>query len=562
MNAPITDPNLIAQLEAAPVYQPPVNQNQQQSSMKAPITDPKLIAQLEGASLQPPTSGVMGTLQNLGTGIVHGLQGGVNDILNLPGVSSLIPGASAVSQNAPQFNGSGIAYKSGDLVGGTIPWIAGGGALDAARGVAEGVPLAGSLARALGGSGWASTAARQGIGNTIGGAVFNPNDAAQGAQNAGEISLGLSGLGLGGKMLGSAVSAIRPQQYAEQFLQNLGGGNSLENNAQSLAQDLQTSFQKQKEAGNALYRPVWDSVGSGSIYDGIDKTNSSYLNLPKSVTNSLTPNLKTLENQFLSAPTFQNAHVLQSQMGSEIRSLSSGDYQTKIAAQNMQTAQNALRSDMQNHLSNLDSINKNSFGQPTSLAQQYNVASQNWAQNVAPYLENKNISAIATGDVTNPRNITNIFKNPEPEVQKVVDDMGPQANSKILYAELGKQLKNLTPEGLQSAISGLENKGLSSYVTPEVSQQSQILAGKIAKRNLAQQASGFALGGAVGNAAGLPMGELIGAGIGTLGSPMAMQAIQNYMPIRQLAEALTSTAKNAAPVARAGIVSNYSNGGQ
>jgi hypothetical protein len=267
---------------------------------------------------------------------------------------------------------------------------------------------------------------------------------------------------------------------------------------------LQNAYENRVAEGNALYSPVFNSLGDKSIYDGLNPALSSYQALENGLLKN-NRNLNSLNQQFTANPTLQNAHNLQSQLGTAIRKLQSSDAKGNLSVadrntmQGYQAAQDALRSDINTFLT----------GQNPALANQYDKATANWAQNVTPYLENSKIAQIAKGDVTNPSAITNLFKNPEPEMQQIVSDIGSQANNKILYSVLGKTQSNLTPEKLTSAFNQLDNKGLSSYVTPELAQQFEQLASKTTARNMAQTAGAGVLGahflgplGAIAGAAG------------------------------------------------------------
>lgn len=301
--------------------------------------------------------------------------------------------------------------------------------------------------------------------------------------------------------IGKLTSAIQPQKYAKQILNTLGGGNTLEGNAQSLAQDIKGAFNNRVQQGQALYQPVFDTLGDQPIYQGANQ--AAYNSLDDGIINSYDRNLTKLHQQFTENPTLQNAHNLQSQFGTAIRKLQSTDAKGNLSVadrntmQGYQEAQNALRGDMNDFLNN----------QNPQLANQYNLATANWAQNVTPYLENPKIAQIAKGEMTNPNNISNLFKSPEPELQQIVDDIGPSANHKILFSELGKTQANLTPEGLLKASNQLDNKGLASYMTPQLSDALEQLNSKINNRDLTQTA----LGGVVGAHLFGPFGAALGA---------------------------------------------------
>lgn len=288
--------------------------------------------------------------------------------------------------------------------------------------------------------------------------------------------------------MSTALSFVRPQAGMNDILQNLGGGQSLEENAQSLAQALKAGYGKNVDVGKSLYKPVVDAAGNGSIYENAAPGSSAYQALDDDIFSSDT-RIKKMNQEFSDNPNFQNAHNLQSQLGSAIRKLQGNDAKgtLSIADRNTlygyQDAQDAVKGDIRSFLNSKD----------PNLANQYQAASTHWATNVAPYTETPKLAQIVKGDITNPTpaQIHSIFKSPEPEIQKVVSDMGTNANSKILYNQLGKS-SYVQPEDLMKAYGRLNDQGLGSYVTPEIDQQFDSLGTKIRNRNYAVKGTGVA----------------------------------------------------------------------
>lgn len=544
---PVTDSNLIAQLEGG------------NTGLK-PVTDPALISRLEGNTTQP-TQTNPSLLPRIGADVLagvatagQGLHNAPYNIANMisPKLASYMP--SPTNINFGQLFGVNAPNLGDKLLQGAAqyaPYMIGGEALipDVVKSIPalEKTPLLNK---------YITSAINQAPTNAIFGLTQsqNPIAGAPASTAIGAAAALAPGLPKGISFTaGKITSAVQPQKYAEQILETLGGGNTLEGNAQSLAQDIQNAFNNRVEQGKALYQPVFDALGNNSIYEGLNPAASSYQALESGLLKN-NRDLNTLNQQFISNPTLQNAHNLQSQLGTAIRKLQASDAKQNLSVadrntmQGYQAAQNALRSDINTFLTN----------QNPALANQYNLATANWAQNVTPYLENSKISQIAKGDITNPKNITNLFKNPEPELQQIVDDIGPQASNKILYSELGKTQANLTPEKLTNAFSQLDNKGLISYVTPDLLQQFDQLGSKIAARDLAQQGAGLMGGGIIGSYFGIPLAETIGAGLG-LGATKLMQKYltskaSQYLPtlrMQLMNNALMGAGANIRPVANA-----------
>lgn len=329
-------------------------------------------------------------------------------------------------------------------------------------------------------------------------------------------------------LIGKGINAIRPQKFADDLVQNLGAGKSLENNAQSLAQDIQNAYTKRMQEGSQLYQPVFNQAGNSNLYQALENGAGKYQGLTDDILKNYDFDLKDLHNTFTNNPTFQNAHELKSQLGSAVRQLSKNpapDQATRNTIQAYQRAKGAIDADMQGFLNNAH----------PDLGAQYQAANNYWATHVAPYRDSSQLLKIASGDVTNPRNISSLFKNPEPEIQKVLSDLPEGSNYKILYNELGKSGAISKPENLLKAYEKLDDKGLSSYVTPDLANKMDTLTSRVKNRDFAQRGVGF-LGGALGarlipGSEALPwVAEGIGGAIGATGAPKAMQAIQRALP--------------------------------
>ncbi len=409
-----------------------------------------------------------------------------------------------------------------------------------------------------------SLMARLGVQSAAGGAfgATQSQDPAKGAAIGAALGAGgelvPAGLSATAGGIGKAFNAVRPQKYAEQLLSTLGGGNTLEGNAQSLAKDIQGAYKQKVDEGAALYSPVFNQLGDNSIYSAGNSTEGAYKNVANELIEdkSYDRNLNKLHQQFTDEPTLNNAHALQSQLGSSIRKLQTNDARGNLSVadrsklQGYQDAQGGLRSDINSFLTS----------ENPALADQYNAATANWAQNVTPYLDNSKLTQIAKGGITNPKNITSLFAKPEPEIQQIVDDIGPQAANKILYSQLGKRQANLTPESLANAFSKLDENGLGSYVTPSLQQQFEQLAKKTTMRDYAQRAGGLGVGAVLGGHTGLPYMETIGAGLGVMASPLATKLGQFTPRIPVNTQAISSLLAKLYKPTTGAVIANTVNG--
>jgi hypothetical protein len=463
---------------------------------------------------------------------------GAGDAVNnlLRGTSNMVMPKSM--QVPMMHSGSGTGYGLGTALGDIAGFAGGGEGLGAVRGASEAIPYLGKIAEALGGQG-ASGVARRAVGSGTYGAIQNPDDRLKGFNQGAELSGALDMVPGALKGVSSISKVIRPQEYAKQILDTLGSGQSLESNAKSLAQSIQNSFKKQVGIGNDLYNPVFSSLGDSKLGSSIEVAGKNpkdtklippgkYGGIDQKILDSYDYKIGDLHDSYAKSPILQNAHDLQSQLGTTVRQLQKTDLKSNLSIadrkkmQGYQLAQDALQNDIGSFLKS-----KN-----PKLSDQYNTATQYWRENVVPYVENPFIAKIAKGEVENPRNISTIFKNPEEGIGKIVDDLGDSGKNSILYAELGKLGKKLNPDQLLEASKGLDAKGLSSYVTPELSSQINTLKNRIGYRDLTQKGTGLLTGAALSHGLGAPALFDTLAGLGAAAaSPSAMRFIQSKVPI-------------------------------
>jgi hypothetical protein len=529
----------------------------------------------------------------------------------LADVANAIPGVNIPN---PKF-GSGLSYNIGNFLGNAGTFMAGGEILDTLRAGLEAVPYVGSVMQYLGGSGVAG-GLRRAIGAGTYGAAASPDNRTGGGEMGAGLSVASDFLPPSARVATQAAQAFRPEQYADQLLQTLGGGKTIEENQQALAQNIQGAYENQKDAGSALYKPIFDSVGNSSIYDSVrnpapnnfqnvdqitehmndvtgknfddeddvkdylnskynanldsnkdllnyfnsapnvggSRAGSQYLNMNPGDIVSHDPDLQDLHNKFIQNPTFDNAHILQSQLGSAERQIGKNTnpsvYDSGVQKQYIR-ARGALRSDMSSFL---DSSNP-------GMANQYNAAASNWEQNVVPYLENPQIAKIAQGDITNPDNISTIFGSPENNTKKVVSDLGQSGINQILYSQLGQQVGK-GADKLYSAIPNLSSKsvGFGSYITPDMQNQFDSLNSKISYRNNLQRGAGALAG--LGASHSSYEGALTAAGLGMAASPYVMKALQKVLPIGKGANGLSGLAQYGYSPASQAVIGNLAKGNQ
>lgn len=598
----VTDPQILAQLNDPSVPGTPMKE----------VTDPAILAQLNSSAPQQPSS-LLGQYMNTpgpqgilaaGDAWRNSYASGINGIFG-----TKIPMSTSTNNTQP------VAQSIGSAVGSLGSFALGGEALDAARLGMTGVPYIGKAMQAMsdvpGATGLQSLVpqlVRQAIGTGIyGGLAANQNRLQNAGVGAG-IAAGLSTLPYGVGKIADASQYFMPQRFATNIINTLGNGQTLSDATKSVLADVKNGYDTQVENAKNAYTPIFNSVPNSSIYAPVNQNLSGrlagtanfsgmpaaaneaegietptplkavnenianpaplanklggglYPSLPSSVTDNYTSGLKDLHDTFINNPTFQNAHKLQSELGSVSSQLKSGvaapTISTIDAANSLMNARGALKSDINDFLTR----------QNPDIAQQYKNASDSFQQNVVPYRSNPKIYSIATGDTTNvaPASLAGIFKAPDENLSKVLSDMPSGTMDKILYTKLGQTVPNKSAQGLLNSYQNLQQQGLSDYVSPQLSAQLGDLENRIKARNALQMGTaGLAAATLGGSHMGSAAGAVLGLGAGAVASPF-MNYIGRRLPLDQMSAAIGNALRGTYPTAQSAILANTLNksGGQ
>jgi hypothetical protein len=274
----------------------------------------------------------------------------------------------------------------------------------------------------------------------------------------------------------SFLAEKEPQKLSENIANditnNIMGNRNLEQSGKELASEINHTYQNVKNVHSEKFDKIMNEpVGEPSIFTGEpifvkDKLmlNSKYRE-GDFLSESKDQNLNILNKKFEETPSVQNAHALQSELGSEIGYLKKQkengllDAEGKNRLNNYVHAQNLLQEDIRSELKDIN----------PKLMEDYDIAREDWRRNVIPYHSDKNLRAIAEGRIKNPESgiINGIFKNPEENINKVANDLNPRAKQRIIHHALGKIKEDLTPEQLLAARKGLDINGMSSYLNPQ-----------------------------------------------------------------------------------------------
>ena len=406
-----------------------------------PVNDPDILKQLESESLK--SSVAMNNHHNPLFNFLAGAGGALqNSLANLP--------YSPVS-HAPESEG--LSGKMGDIAGNLLGFVGGGEALNAARAASESLPLVGQLAKTLSGEGSRGIARRL-SGTALGGALENPKDRMQGAENAALLASAGESIPLALKGIHHAAEFINPQQFTNK-----------------LVASIKNAYKNSKSEAKKQYGSVLGSIGSEEIKD------QTYPQLHQDILTAFDAKLKDLHQDFINNPSLEKAHQLQSQLGSKLGQLSQSKHigiHTHNAIAHLKQARSALQSDI------------NSFLQHTypDLFNQYQKATQFYKNTVIPYHAENFISKIAQGDIktSTPKKLANVLTTLSEKKSLATDHTlqaaHKQLDSKINRGKMTSQLASLlagaglgemTHPGGFGALGGLVGGGAAHhYVLPKL----------------------------------------------------------------------------------------------
>jgi hypothetical protein len=461
-------------------------------------------------------------------------QGVTNSGINAINTLSKFAGHPTNIQPFNVANTNNISGTLGNIAGNTAGFFGAGGiakgiasipaiaeSLVGATNALSKIPYASKVVNAL-----TSPMGQRAAGSAAYGASQDTDNPLAGAVEGGVTSLGADALlnGVVGKTINAIKKPFSASSKAEELLNDLSEGRSVEENSKAFAQKIKTAYEKAEAENDKLYKPVFDLTKNEKINEHLGPFNSKYETLDKAIFNEdYDRKLTRLHQKFMEEPNLKNAHELQSQLGYAIR-----DYKKSKASGNMSTAdrnvmqayqeaRNSLKTDINNYLANKDPI----------IQKKYNAATQDYLENVVPYLSDSKISQIVNGEIKNPGILKTIFKNPEPEIQKIVSDIGESANKNILYDELGR-IKNVTPEKLINSINNIGTTGLESYITPDIESQFGKLGDTVKNKHLAKILGGAAAGYGLGHLAPFGLASEL-AGLGAGGALAAAPITSNFL---------------------------------
>lgn len=408
------------------------------------VTDPEILKQLNESNTS--------TLSQLTTHPIFrflaGAGGGIqNSLANLP--YSPIP-------SAPEAQG--LSGQLGDVAGNILSFLGGGEILNTTRAASEGFPLIGQLAKTLSGEGPAGIARRL-SGTALGGALENPKDRMQGAENGALLASASESIPLALKGTHQAAEFINPRQFTNK-----------------LAASIKGAYENSKAEAKKYYASVLDHLGQEKI-NSHQRFNHYAKWKKKDNLSAYDSKLRDLHRDFITNPTLEKAHQLQSQLGSKSSQLSTGKYKdihTYNAITELKQARLALQSDITNFLQQKDS----------DVLNQYQDASNFYKNTVIPYHTEPFIAKIAAGDVktSTPKKLslalTSLSEKEALPSHHYLQHTLEHLNSKINRGKMASQVASLVtgaglgemsyPGGL-GALGGLVGGGAAhQYIVPKL----------------------------------------------------------------------------------------------
>jgi|GEM_PF-5489936 hypothetical protein len=262
------------------------------------------------------------------------------------------------------------------------------------------------------------------------------------------------------------------ENISKELHENITGGKDFEQAGKELSQDIKNSYENEVYKHQERYKNIFEfPTENESIATGeplkvkeIPMYGKDYLENYRDY-EFPDKDVQKLHDKYLDNPNIENAHKLQSELGSEIgymkKQNSNGtlDQSGKNKLKDYVIAQKSLKNSMN---STLNDINP-------EIAKEYKNVTESWKNNVIPFHSDKDLKSIAEGKTKNPTTaqIISIFKNPEENISSVISKLPEEAKDKIVHIGMGKDIYQNAPKDLLAAEKSLRTKGLSSYVAPQ-----------------------------------------------------------------------------------------------
>jgi hypothetical protein len=415
----------------------------------------------QGQAPQDLLTHIKNILSNAPSGIEQGILGAGDAIRNMlltPGrlgeVAGIIPKGATERLQRP--TGQGTAYNVGNIAGDIAGFLGGGEALEAGRAATEALPYLGKASQYLGQEGLLPGALKRAIPTSIYVASENVQNPLKGALTGAGLSLAGETIPLAAKGIGKLAEQVNPLQETK-----------------NISDYIAQNFNKYKNESKKNYDTVLDSIGNDTFFP------SRYISKvdPDDVKNFVSEKSKKLIKEFDNNPTFENAHDLQSQLGSDTAKLNRG--RPDAATQRSIDIMNDYRTDLKNDMFDYaGSINPD-------LRDTYQKASDIHRDFIVPVQSNKILNNAAKGktDFITPQNLNKALGKTNENVNLLpghyLEDALKQSAWSSNKAKIANAMTSLGLGGILGGILGSPSTGLvggaaSLVATPKVLELAQM----------------------------------------------------------------------------------------
>lgn len=350
------------------------------------------------------------------------------------------------------------------------------------------------------------------IGNSLLGGVYSPDNPILGMSLGGSVPVigkgiqkGLNGIKniiLENPKINNLLNKFMPESHAENIINKLGQGKSIDENSKSLINDIRNSYDARNEESSSFLNHALDRAGKEEIYEHVNPLISTALDKNSYILGKIKDlNVGDLYDTFKNKPSFINAHNLKSELGVMI-----GDLQKKPGKtidevneiRKIKRVRDSLGKDIDTFLQKRD-LNSNE-----TLSPMYKKGIDLYRENVAPYLSNTKLRNIVRDRKEMVKNVHNIFDTPSDiidkktgelkigPINKIIQDLPPESKNKIIYNAIGG-VQN-SANSLLKKLSKIENKGFSKYFSPELKEDINALNEKVYNKRNAKNIGKYSAG--------------------------------------------------------------------
>lgn len=306
---------------------------------------------------------------------------------------------------------------------------------------------------------------------------------------------------------------LAAKEKSKDFMNDLLQGNSVSKSTEPVVNEVRNKYNLAKNDFENRYNNIKSQASSVGYsptvqkqFPGISVANNEKSIEANSFNNSLdkidlskhSDEIKKSIDNFRKNPSFEQAHDLQSELGSEGDKLktSKEGKDRKLGGELLN-----LRTNLKNDIS--DTLSKNG---DVDLLNKYNAVGQDYKKIVAPYLSNATLRNIVLKkglSQVNPKTIGNLLSKNDTATSAIRNDLSDQSKHLLLGSTLKSALEELPkkgifqrevdPKNLIKAYGQLDNKGLAYLRTPESKMKIESIMQDLSRQNKLKWAAGLGI---------------------------------------------------------------------